>query len=202
MIALAHRSLMLLVLVLVCALPFGSAQAADSENVATAIIEQDDGRAFDFAWDLDRQRGDDAVDQVNKAEARAHCARCRATAIAFQIVLVHGSPATVVPQNIAEAINEGCTECVAVAEARQFVRVTPQRVKLTAGGRAILSDVRRQLASLEEQKLPIDQLHQAVEAQEARVREVLADDLVLRADPDTEATVTTGRTLQSVDVLD
>src|SRR5215213_9644231 len=201
MIALAHRSLTLLVLVLVCALPFGSAQAAKSENVATAIIEQDDGRAFDFAWDLDKQRGDDAV-QVNKAEARAHCTRCRATAIAFQIVLVHGSPATVVPQNLAEAINEGCTECVAVAEARQFVRVTPQRVKLTGGGRAILSDVRRQLASLEEQNLPIDQLHQAVEAQEARVREVLADDLVLRADPDTEATVTAGRTLQSVDVLD
>ena len=75
-----------------CVLPVGSAQAAQTDNVATAIIEQDDGRAFDLAWDVSRQRGGDVVDHLNSATARARCLRCRATAIAFQIVLVSGSP--------------------------------------------------------------------------------------------------------------
>src|SRR5215208_4249559 len=192
--ALTHRAVTLLVLVLVCALPLGSAQAAPaSENVATAIIQQDDGEAFDFAWDIHRQTGDDAVLDLNKAQALAQCSRCEATAIAFQIVLVSGSPETVIPRNLAEAVNDGCTECTAIAEARQFVRVTPEPVKLTRGGRAVLSDVRRDLAALESQDLPIDQLHQAVETEEARIREVLADDLVLASDPGTDAHITERR---------
>jgi hypothetical protein len=199
--ALTHRVVTFLV-VLVCALSVGSAQAAGSDNIATAIIEQDDGQAFDFAWDIHRQHGDNAIDDLNQATARAQCIRCEATAIAFQIILVDGSPATVVPQNLAEAVNEGCTECTAIAEARQFVRVTPDPVRLTRGGRATLADVRQQLSSLEEQNLPIDQLHQAVETQEARVREVLAEDLVKAADPATEADITERRTLQAVDLLD
>src|SRR5215216_4906077 len=159
MTGLAHRSVTLLAVMLACALSTGSAQAAGSDNVATAVIEQDDGRAFDFAWDIDRQHGDAAVHHLNKAEARASCTHCKATAIAFQIVLVNGSPATVMPKNLAESINDECTECTAVAEARQFVRVFPEPVKLTTGGRAVLSDVRRQLAALEAQPdLPIDQL--------------------------------------------
>jgi putative peptide zinc metalloprotease protein len=201
--ALTHRTVTLLVLVLVCALPLGSAQAAPaSENVATAIIQQDDGEAFDFAWNIHRQTGDDAVLDLNKAQALAQCSRCEATAIAFQIVLVTGSPATVIPRNLAEAVNDGCTDCTAIAEARQFVRVTPDPVKLTRGGRAVLSDVRRDLAALESQDLPIDQLHQAVETEEARVREVLAEDLVVASDPDTEADITERKTLQAVDLLD
>jgi putative peptide zinc metalloprotease protein len=201
--ALTHRTVTLLVLVLVCALPLGSAQAAPaSENVATAIIQQDDGEAFDFAWNIHRQTGDDAVLDLNKAQAIAQCSRCEATAIAFQIVLVTGSPATVIPRNLAEAVNDGCTDCTAIAEARQFVRVTPDPVKLTRGGRAVLSDVRRDLAALESQDLPIDQLHQAVETEEARVREVLAEDLVVASDPDTEADITERKTLQAVDLLD
>src|SRR5215211_4571091 len=120
MSALTHRWVTLLLLAIACALPAGSAQAASMENVATAITEQDDSRAFDFAWDISRQRGDGVVDPLNSATARARCTRCRATAVAFQIVLVSGSPAIVVPKNTAEAVNVDCTECVVGAEARQF----------------------------------------------------------------------------------
>lgn len=184
-----------------CALPLGSAQAAsDTENAATAIIEQDDGRAFDFAWDLSRQRGDDAVLHINSATARARCLHCGATAIAFQIVITVGSPTTVAPQNRAEAVNLECTECVVVAEARQFVLVVPDPVQLTGTGRAVLSDVRDDLSVLEKQALPVDQLHQAVETQEARVRQVLVDQLVLESDPGTDAEVLERRTLQAVEV--
>ena len=79
------RTLRLLpLLVLACVLPAGSAQAADTrhENVAYAAVAQDEARAFDFAWDTDRQRGG-TVDHVNRAAARASCTGCQAPAIFF-----------------------------------------------------------------------------------------------------------------------
>jgi hypothetical protein len=194
-----RRSATVLVAVFACALPAGSVQAAGTENIATAITEQDDSRTFDFAWDVSRQRGDGVVDHLNKATARSRCERCGATAIAFQIVLVSGSPTKVVPENRAEAINVECTQCSSVAEARQFVRVVPDPVRFTGAGRAELADVRERLRSLEDEDLPADELHQAVEAQEARVQAVLRDELVLKSDPDTEADVLEKRLFQSAD---
>ena len=189
------------VTLIVCALPFGSAQAStDPSNVATAIIEHDDGRAFDFAWDLTRQHADDDVRPRNSAIARARCTSCRATAVAFQIVIAIGTPSTVVPQNTAEALNLECTYCVAAAEARQFVRVVPYPVQLTGAGRAVLDDVRADLAALEGLDLTLDQLHQAVEAQEARVRQVLQEQLVLQNDPTKKAAVSTSVTRETADV--
>ena len=184
-----------------CVLPVGSTQATpDTDNVATAVIEQDSGRAFDFAWDLSRQQSDADVMHLNSATARARCVECRATAIAFQIAIIIGSPTTVAPQNTAEALNLECTGCVVAAEARQFVRVVPDPVQFTGTGRAILDDVRADLAALETQDLPLDQLHQAVEVQEGRVRQVLQEELVLKSDPNTQTTVLEIETLQDVDL--
>jgi hypothetical protein len=170
---------------LACALPAGGAQAAHRENVARATIEQDAGRAFDFAWDVSHQRGG-VVDHVNKAHAAARCTDCEATAIAFQIVLVSGAPSTAAPINEAVALNLECTRCETVAAARQFVRVYEDPVRLTRDGRRELREVRGTLRALEAQDPPIDRLHQAIEAQEARVRQVLNTELVLRSDPSEE----------------
>jgi putative peptide zinc metalloprotease protein len=195
------RPTTLLVVVLACVPSSGSAQAAPgTENVATAIAEQSESRVFDLAWDVSRQRGDGVVDHLNAATARARCIRCGATAIAFQIVLVSGSPTTVIPRNTAEAINVECTECVTLAEARQFVRVVPSPVRITGAGRAVLADVRQRLRALESQNLRVDELHQAVETQEARVLEVLRNELVLKSAPDTEAEVLDGRLRQAEDL--
>jgi len=183
-----HRVATAILVTIACALPAGSAQAAIHDNVANATIEQDDGRAFDFSWDVGTQRGG-VVDAFNSARAAARCVRCKATAIAFQIVLVSGTPSGSAPINEAVALNQGCTECTAVAEARQFVRVVDSPATVSRGGRAELADVRQDLRALELQDLPIDQLHAAVEEQEARVRAVLADALVLKADSGTEADV-------------
>jgi hypothetical protein len=169
-----------LTLLLACALPGGAQAAPSTENVATATTEQDDSRVFDLAWDVAKQRGG-VVDHFNAANAAARCARCKATAIAFQIVIVSGAPQTVGPINQAVALNHGCTDCVAVAEARQFVRVVDAPVRLTGAGRAELADVHRDLRALKAQDPPLDQLHQAVEQQEARVRDLLATELVVRA---------------------
>lgn len=201
MTALSRRWAALLLTVVGCVLPIGGAHAATStDNTATAIIEVDHGRAFDFAWNVSRQRDDADVTNWNSATAKARCIECRATAIAFQIVLVSGSPSVVVPRNTAEALNVECTNCTVAAEARQFVRVVEDPVRLTGQGRAILADVRQQLRALEAQDLPVDQVHQVVEAQEARVRAVLANELVVRSDPGEDADVLQRRTLQADDL--
>jgi hypothetical protein len=184
--AAVRRTITLLVL-LACALPAGGAQAAaPTENVATATIEHDGGRAFDFAWDIAKQRGG-VVDHANKAHAAARCTDCEATAIAFQIVLVSGAPSRVAPTNEAVALNLECTRCEVVAEARQFVRVVDRPVCLTRTGKTELRDVRAALAALETGDPPIDQLHQAIETQEARVNHVLNTELVLRSNPSEDA---------------
>ena len=193
-----RRSAAALLTIIACALPAGGAQASTGENLAQATIEQDGGRAFDFAWDISTQRGG-VVDQANKAHAAARCTECEATAIAFQVVLVSGAPSTVAPTNEAVALNLECTRCEVVAEARQFVRVVDAPVRVTRAGRQELADVRRTLRDLEAQDPPIDQLHQAVEAQEARVRHVLATELVLKRDPSQDADVIDAQLAQDAD---
>ena len=186
-----------LLTVLSCALPAGSAQASPHDNIAQATIEQDGGRAFDFAWGISTQRGG-VVDQSNKAHAAARCTECEATAIAFQIVIASNA-SRVAPTNEAVALNLECPSCEVVAEARQFVRVVDGPVRITRAGRRELIDVRRSLRELETQDPPIDQLHQAVEAQEARVRSVLATELVLKRDPSQDADVIDAQLAQDAD---
>jgi hypothetical protein len=194
----ARRLALLAALVLTCALPVGSAQAMPSrDNIATAVIEQDDGHAFEFAWDLSKQRGG-VVDHLNAANAGARCVRCGATAIAFQVVIASGAR-VVTPVNRAVAITDHCTECVVAAEARQFVRVVDRPVRLTGEGRATLADVRDDLRALEDRDLTLAAIHAAVEQQEARVLDVLNHELVLKSDPDTEPDVLEKRLFQAAD---
>jgi hypothetical protein len=182
--------------------PAGRAQAATAghhDNVASASNQTDATQVDDFAWGVSRQRGGDVVDQLNAAHAYSRCTDCGSTAVAFQIVLVSGSPTTVIPRNEAVAINDGCTRCVSAAEARQFVRVVDQRVRFTGPGIRELADIRRDLRRLTYANLPLADLHQAVETQEARVRQVLNDDLVTVADPHEDADVLDAQMLQDTD---
>jgi len=192
-----RRSAAAVACVLACALPAGSAQAAHRDNIAQATIEQDGGRAFDFAWDVETQRGG-VVDQANKARAAARCTDCEATAVAFQVVLAYKAE-TAAPTNEAVALNLECTRCETVAEARQFVRVLDAPFRLTGAGRRELADVRETLSALEAQDPPIDQLHQIVEAQEARVRDVLNTELVLKRDHSQEPDVIDAQVAQDGD---
>jgi putative peptide zinc metalloprotease protein len=167
---------------LACAAPLGVAQAqsgtGDEVNRAVATTEQDGARAFDFAWSLIRQRGG-VVNQQNVANAAARCTGCRATAVAFQIVLATRGATVGSPRNQAVAINDQCTNCVVYAGARQFVRVVSgNNAAFTDEGRATLSDVRNDLRALEDQNLDVNGLTAAVEAQEARVLKVLTEEVV------------------------
>ena len=199
----ARRLALLALLVCACAVP-PVAQAdplqRHEDNVATAVVENDGGRAFDFEFEVLTQRGTRDVDNFNAANAGARCTGCRATAIAFQIVLVSGMPERLTPHNRAVAINDQCTQCVVAAEARQFVRVVDEPVKFTDAGRAVLADVRAQLRALESQDLSVGELHAAVEAQEARVLSVMRDEVVPKNDSADEPDVLERRLLQDTDL--
>ncbi len=173
------------VVVLACATPFGVAQAQDAirkqDNLAVAQTEQDSGRAFDFSWSVRREHGD-VVDNHNRAAAAARCTDCRATAIAFQIVLASGNPSEVAPVNEAIAVNDQCTNCVVYAGARQLVRtVASDGARFTGAGRATLADVRNDLRAIEGQDLTVDEQIAVVEAQEARVVQVLTEEVVTKS---------------------
>ncbi|MDP1847722.1 MAG: hypothetical protein Q8K79_08015 [Solirubrobacteraceae bacterium] len=169
--------------VVACATPFGVAQAQngadDQLNRAVAVTEQDGSREFDFSWQLDRQKGG-VVEHRNIANAAARCTDCRATAIAFQVVLASRGSTVGTVRNQAVAINDQCTNCVVYAGARQFVRVIADahNAAFTDAGRATLSDVRNDLRALRDQNLDVDALTAAVEAQEARVLKVLTEEVV------------------------
>jgi putative peptide zinc metalloprotease protein len=166
--------------VLACAAPgsaIGQSDLRKQDNVAVAVAEQDGARAFDFSWEVIRQRRG-AVDSRNVANAAARCTDCRATAIAFQVVLAWGDPGEVSPHNQAVAINDQCTRCVVYAGARQFVRVVDEPARFTGAGRSTLADVRNELRAIEGQDLTVDEQVAIVEAQEARVLDVLLHEVV------------------------
>jgi hypothetical protein len=169
-------------LVIACAAPTGVAHADEDEtrvedNVATAVIEQDAGRAFDFAWEIRREFGG-IIDHVNAARAAARCTACDAEAIAFQIVLVTGWPTTLTPHNVAIAITDQCSGCQVYAGARQFVRVLSEQARFTGAGIATIEDVREDLEALEYANLDPLELQAEVDRQENRVLNVLLHELV------------------------
>jgi putative peptide zinc metalloprotease protein len=172
-----------IVLTLACASPAGAQAAPARDNVASAVTETDGAYVSDFAWDVTRQSGGD-VDQLNSATAQARCTDCGATAIAFQVVLVSGPSGSLVPHNRAVAVNDQCTRCVVAAEARQFVRVVDEPVKFTDEGMQQLADIRQDLRDLARANLSVADLHAAVERDEARVLDVMANEVVPKADPE------------------
>jgi len=183
-------------LALACAPPAGAQAAARHDNVASATTTTDGSHVSDFAWSVSRQSGGD-VDQLNSATAIARCTDCRATAIAFQVVLVSGGGVgDLTPHNRAVAVNDHCTRCVVAAEARQFVRVVDEPAKFTDEGMQELADVRQDLRVLARADLSVAELDAAVERDEARVQHVLATEVVAKSDSDGPVDVLDSRLLQ------
>ena len=99
-------------------------------------------------------------------------------------------PESVAPQNEAEAVNDQCTECSSWprrgSSSASFPRRSePHRRGPGDPGRRARGTSRRSRPAT----CPVDQLHQAVEEQEARVRDGAEHELVLPSDPDSEADV-------------
>jgi putative peptide zinc metalloprotease protein len=170
----------LLTILIVAALGLGAGApgaAYAGDNAAIAVHTKDGTTVFKVAFAIRHVMGD-VVDQTNGAVAYASCTDCAAVAIAFEIVLVEGSPSTVTPTNVAIAFNENCQTCVAVAEAYQFVLGTGGLVHFDPEGNKILAEIRKELHSLKKQDLTIDQLQAMLDDIAARIADVLANHLV------------------------
>jgi putative peptide zinc metalloprotease protein len=174
-----HR-IVLLFLALVAA--FGPAQAfADSgsggANSAIAINTKDGSNLFDLAFAIRHVMGD-TVEQENAAVAYASCTSCQTTAIAIEIVLVEGDPTTVSPSNVAIAVNQSCNLCDTFATAFQFVVSTGGPVHFTQEGIQALHEVRKEIESWGKQGLSNEQIRALLPDVIARIKQVLATQLV------------------------
>jgi putative peptide zinc metalloprotease protein len=151
---------------------------AHADNVAIAVNTKDGATVFKVAFAI-RHVMNDVVDETNAAVAYNSCTDCASVAIAFELVLIEGSPHVVEPQNIAIAFNENCETCVAVAEAYQFVLgggTGP--LHFDSDGNRILAEIRKELHSLRKEDLTIEQLQARLDAIAARIQDVLAHHLV------------------------
>jgi putative peptide zinc metalloprotease protein len=153
-------------------------QFAHADNAAIAVNTKDGATVFKVAFAI-RHVMNDVVDETNAAVAYNSCNDCTSVAIAFEIVLVEGSPSVVSPQNLSIAFNENCSMCVAVAEAYQFVLgggTGP--LHFDSEGNRILAEIRRQLHSLKKEDLTLEQLQARLDAMAAQIADVLANHLV------------------------
>jgi putative peptide zinc metalloprotease protein len=151
---------------------------AHADNAAIAVNTKDGSTVFKVAFAIRHVMGD-VVDETNAAVAYNSCSNCAAVAIAFEIVLVEGSPSVVTPQNISIAFNENCTTCVAVAEAYQFVLGGGTgTVRFDEEGNRILAELRKELQSLKKEDLTLAELQARLDAMAAKIADVLANHLV------------------------
>jgi putative peptide zinc metalloprotease protein len=159
----------------------GAAPAASAaqDSSAVAINTKDDSSIFKLAFSLKQVSGD-VVDQTNAAVAYASCSNCQTVAIAIQVVLVMSeNPTSVVPENIALAINQNCSVCTTMAMAYQFVFGADDPVRLTAEGRRELARIRHALQELGKQEgLSPDEIIAQTNDLVDQLREVLETELV------------------------
>ena len=180
-------TLLLVALAVAVGLP-GQARAHEDgagrsgDNAAIAINTKDGSSLFKFAFSLRKVAGD-IVDNQNAAVAYASCERCQTTAIAIQIVLVTGSPSTVVPENYAISINENCTACRTFSAAFQFViGVEDPSVGLSREGQRELKQIIREFKALKRENYTLEEFDAKTRALADRIRTVLRTQLVSRRD--------------------
>jgi hypothetical protein len=175
-----RRRLVLLALALAAFLPAGLAHAdagCQGDNCAIAINQTDNSSLFDFAFAVKHVLGD-VVDQGNGAVAFSQCTSCQTTAIAIEIVLVEGDPTTIAPQNVAVASNADCNLCDTFASAYQFVITTGGPVRFTGEGKRELHEIRKEIESWSSQGLSNDEIRAKLPELIARIKNVLATQLV------------------------
>jgi putative peptide zinc metalloprotease protein len=91
----------------------------DSQALATNTT--DGGVKYDVVYSLVTVEDGEPVDETNSAYALASCNACTTVAVSFQLVLVVGQSDTIMPINVAEALNVNCPSCITTAIAEQIV---------------------------------------------------------------------------------
>jgi putative peptide zinc metalloprotease protein len=180
--SLRHRLALLVALLAgaACAVgPAGLALGQDrpGDTSATAINTKDGSSVFKLAFEIRRVTGD-VVDNQNTALAYSSCKECQTVAISIQVLLVAGSPSTFTPQNVAVAINENCSTCKTMALAYQFAVGMTTEMRFTRRGIYELVKIRRDLDELQRSNLSIEEIKARADEIVARLKDVLANELV------------------------
>jgi putative peptide zinc metalloprotease protein len=153
------------------------APALAADDAAVAVNLRDGAEVIRFSFNI-RQTLSEVVDDSNAAVAYASCEDCRTIALSIQVILVLSNPDIVTPENLALAINEGCTSCETLASAYQFVLGTGGHVRFTAEGRQRLAALRKELLELIRSGLPIAELQARLDQLMDELRDILKNDLV------------------------
>jgi len=177
--------LVLLAALTLCTAPAGAdggdeRRNGPKDNQAVAEAGGNGDSVIDLAFSV-RETASEVVDETNTAVAYANCEACRAVAIAFQIVIVQGSPDTVTPQNVAIAVNDRCPDCSVLALSYQFVIGRGEPLEFTKTGRKRLDDIRKRFAKLDKDfaDLTNDEIRARTDGFANEIRDILAHDLVV-----------------------
>jgi putative peptide zinc metalloprotease protein len=195
------RHLLTILLAVLLGVGFATGSPASAQgggdNTAIAINTKDGATVFKVAFAI-RHVMNGVVDQGNAAVAVASCTECTTVAIAIEIVLVESNPTVVTPTNLAFAYNDQCSLCLTVADAYQFVLGTGGPVHFDAEGNQTLADIRHELEQLKHENLTLAELQARLESMIARIRDVLANHLVVNGPPkETEQQTTSTATTPS-----
>ena len=167
--------------ILTTVVPAGPAAAGEErsgrDNVAVAVNTKDGSDVFRLAFQVNRVTSD-VVDNTNAAVAFASCNDCQTVAIAIQVVLIMSDASVVTPENLAIAINQGCSACDTLASAYQLVLSTGGPVRLMPEGRRRIAEIRRQLRDLRHSGLTAAEIQARVAALTAELRSVIKTQLV------------------------
>jgi putative peptide zinc metalloprotease protein len=148
----------------------------EGDNQSLAVNTTDGTVVYDLAFAMIWVDGDDPVTNTNEAYAAASCEECAAVAISFQVVLIVGDADTVVPANLATAVNYNCVRCLTYALASQLV-VTLDG-PLSDAGMAALRDLWAEIAAYA-RGIPdrsLSELQGALEDFQDRILEVIDSD--------------------------
>ena len=173
-------------------------ERSGDSNLALALAREDGTSVFALAFAV-TELAHGALDQSNQAVAIASCERCRAIAIAIQIVLVLNDPAIIAPENSAVAVNYSCTLCETLALAYQIIFGIGEPVAFTEEGLARLAEIKRELEELGDSGLSVKEIQASVDELVEEIHYVLETELVPledasgdgSAEPETETTGTT-----------
>jgi putative peptide zinc metalloprotease protein len=148
------------------------------DNVAAGVNTKDGKTVYAIRLKI-VQTTSDTVDATNAAVAvNSGCTGCSTVAIAFEGVIVVGSPSTFSPTNLALAYNQDCSGCTAFADAYQQVVQTSTRVRITKQGRKQVAAIRKDLKDLKHSDLTLEQIRARVAADEEAFAAVLRNELV------------------------
>jgi putative peptide zinc metalloprotease protein len=146
------------------------------DNQALAVNTEDGTVEYDVAISLVWVTDENPVLNTNEAYAFTSCTSCASVAVAFQVVIVLGDNDTVVPQNLAGALNSECINCLSYALAQQLLVTVAEPLSEEAMDR--LDALWQDLAEFAEEieSYPLSEIDDRLDEYAAEILEIIEAD--------------------------